>query len=149
MPSRSSNPEPFTEIAVEIAAVDFKRQVKKHEYDEVYRVKNCAARPESDTVPQPISTLSKEFRDAFPETLPDGLPPSRRVDIDLTIKPDAVPSNYAPFRLSKVEQDALHMFVSERLKEGWIKIMDSPWVSNIFGVLRKDSITGNNISRLE
>ncbi|TDH65071.1 uncharacterized protein CCR75_007341 [Bremia lactucae] len=38
--SMSSNREPYTEIAVEIAAGDFKREVKKNEYDEVYPVRS-------------------------------------------------------------------------------------------------------------
>ena len=104
---------------------------------------------ESDTIPQSITTLLNEFKDVFPETLPDGLPSSRRVDFDLIMKPDAVPSNRAPFRLSKVEQDALDMFVAEKLKKGWIEISDSPWVSNIYGVPKKDPITGQNILRSE
>ena len=137
------------QIDMEIAVVDFKRKVKKHEYDEVYRVKICAIMTKSDTIPQSITTLLNEFKDVFPETLPDGLPPSRRVGFDLFMKLDAVPSNSAPFRLFKVEQDALDMFVVEKLKKGWIEISDSPWVLNIFGVPKKDPITGQNISRSE
>ena len=71
------------------------------------------------------------------------------MDLAFIMKPDAVPSNRAPFRLSKVEQDALDMFVAEKLKKGWIEISESPSVSNIFGVPKKDPITGQNISRSE
>ncbi|CEG38260.1 retrotransposon protein [Plasmopara halstedii] len=76
----------------------------------------------------PITKLLEEFTDVFPETLPDGLPPSRPVDFELKMKPDAVPSNRGPFRLSKVEQDALDLFVAEKLKKGWIEVSDPPWV---------------------
>ncbi|TDH67058.1 hypothetical protein CCR75_008445 [Bremia lactucae] len=39
VPSMSSNREPITDIAVEVAAVDFERKAKIPEYDEVYLVK--------------------------------------------------------------------------------------------------------------
>ncbi|EGZ19501.1 hypothetical protein PHYSODRAFT_405893, partial [Phytophthora sojae] len=49
------------------------------------------------------------------------------------------PSNRAPFRLSKVEQEALDIFVAELLKKDWIEVSDSPWVSNIFGWLHSNN----------
>lgn len=106
---------------VEISAEDFKRKVKKHEYREVYRVKICAVTENTD-MPEPIRVLVTVYPDVFPDSLPDGLPPSRRVDYELHMKPDAVPSNRAPFRLSKVEQDPLDLFVAEKLKKGWIEV---------------------------
>ncbi|ETK86733.1 hypothetical protein L915_08691 [Phytophthora nicotianae] len=60
-------PSPIaTEAAVEIAAADFKRNVKKQVYDEMYRVKNCAVMPLSDSTPVPITQLLKEFTDKDP-----------------------------------------------------------------------------------
>ncbi|KAG1702313.1 hypothetical protein DVH05_010102 [Phytophthora capsici] len=119
---RNAPPTPpvTSKEAVEIDAVEFKRKIKKKAYDEVYRVKICAVTPVSNSVPMPITKLLEEFTDVFPETLPDGLLPSCGVDFELNMKPDAVPSNRGPFRLSKVEQDALDLFVAEKLKEGWI-----------------------------
>lgn len=55
---------------------------------------------------------------------------------------DAMPSNRAPFHLSKTEQDALNVFVEEKLQQGWIEQSYSPWVSNIFGILKKDPKSG-------
>ncbi|OWZ04564.1 Retroelement pol Polyprotein [Phytophthora megakarya] len=147
--SQSSMQPVVTQEAVEIAAADFKRKVKKNSYEEVYRVKICAIPPMSDSVPEPILKVLNEFTDVFPKALPDGLPPSRRVDFELNMKPDAVPSNRGPFRLSKVEQDALDLFVAEKLKKGWIEVSDSPWVSNIFGIPKIDPTSGRQISRSE
>ena len=113
VPSTCTTRNKSNEIDMEVAIVDFKRKVNTHAYDEVYRVKICAVMTESDTIPQSITTILNEFKDVFSETLPDGLPPSRRVNFDLIMKPDAVPSNRVPFSLSKVEQDALDMFVAE------------------------------------
>ncbi|CEG35180.1 retrotransposon protein [Plasmopara halstedii] len=97
----------------------------------------------------PITKLLEEFTDIFPETLLDELPPSRRVDFKLNMKPDAVSSNRGPFRLSKVEQDALDLFVAGKLKKGWIEVSDSPWVPNIYGIPKKDPTSGHQLSRSE
>ncbi|GMF14584.1 unnamed protein product [Phytophthora lilii] len=48
-----------------------------------------------------------------------------------------------------VEQAALELFVADLLKKNWIQVSDSPWVSNIFGVPKKDPATGKFPSRLE
>ncbi|KAJ8542682.1 hypothetical protein ON010_g12129 [Phytophthora cinnamomi] len=133
-------PPQVKSVTVDISTVDVKRKVKKHEYQDVFRVKICAV-PESTDIPEPIRVFVTVYPDVFPDTLPDGLPPSRRVDFELHTKPDAIPSKCAPFRLSNVEQDALDLFVAEKLKQGWIEVSDSPWVSNIFGIPKKDPAT--------
>ncbi|CAI5728185.1 unnamed protein product [Peronospora farinosa] len=62
---------------------------------------------------------------------------------------DAIPSSRAPFRLSKVEQDALQQFVEENIRKGWIEVSNSPWVSNIFRIPKKDPATGKFPKRAE
>ncbi|ETM33349.1 hypothetical protein L914_19408 [Phytophthora nicotianae] len=60
-------PSPIaTEAAVQITTADFKRNMKKHVDDEVYRVKMCAVMSVSDLVPIPITQLLEEFTDIFP-----------------------------------------------------------------------------------
>ncbi|GMF14672.1 unnamed protein product [Phytophthora lilii] len=61
----------------------------------------------------------------------------------------ASPKQPSTLCLSKVEQEALDIFVAELLKKNWIELSDSPWVSNIFGVPKKDPVTGKFPSRLE
>ncbi|GMF18186.1 unnamed protein product [Phytophthora lilii] len=77
------------------------------------------------------------------------LPPQRSIEHEVVLKPGAQPSNRAPFRLSKVEQEALKIFVVDLVKKNWIQVSDSPWVSNIFGVPKKAPVTGKFPSRLE
>ena len=77
------------------------------------------------------------------------LPPSRQVEFDIDLKPGAKPSSRSPFRLSKTEQDSLESFVSELMQKGWIEISDSPWVSNIFGIPKKNQVTGKAPSRAQ
>ena len=72
------------------------------------------------------------------------MPPTRSVNYELQMKPDAEPSFRAPFRLSKVEQDGLQQFVEENIRKGWIEVSNSPWVSNIFEMSKKDPATGKS-----
>ncbi|KAH9184555.1 hypothetical protein AeNC1_013469 [Aphanomyces euteiches] len=85
-----------------------------------------------------IVELLEEFKDVFPAELPDQLPPKRAVQFDLRLKPDAKPQNRAPFRLAKVEQAAIDKFVDNLKEKGWVELSTSDWVSNIFGVPKKD-----------
>lgn len=52
-------------------------------------------------------------------------------------------------RLSQTKQEALDLFIQENLKKGWIENSSSPWVSNIFGISKKDPMTGKAPSRRE
>uniref|UniRef100_A0AAV1URV2 Reverse transcriptase domain-containing protein n=1 Tax=Peronospora matthiolae TaxID=2874970 RepID=A0AAV1URV2_9STRA len=65
------------------------------------------------------------------------------------MNPDAIPSSRAPFRLSKTEQEALESFVTENLKKGWVEVSNSPWVSNVFGIPKKNHVTGQAPTRGE
>ncbi|KAH9133769.1 hypothetical protein AeRB84_020226 [Aphanomyces euteiches] len=62
----------------------------------------------------------------------------RSVQFELTLKPGAKPQNRPPFRLAKVEQESLDKFVDDLKKKGWVELSTSDWVSNIFGVPKKD-----------
>lgn len=133
---------------MKVSAAEFKAKTSRHEYEEIYRVKVVPVKPEAEEPPE-IVPLLDEFADVFPDALPDGLPPHRRVEFELNMKSDAMPSHCGPFRLSKTEQDALDLLMDETLKKGWIEISDSPWVSNIFGIPKKDPKSEKRFSRAE
>ncbi|KAF1313353.1 Retroelement pol polyprotein, partial [Globisporangium splendens] len=135
-------------LAIQVSSAEFKQKLKKQEYEEVYRVKICQVATEITKTPD-VQKLINKYQDGFPEALPDGLPPRRRVEFELCMRPDATPSNRSPFRFSKTEQDALDVFVEEKLKKGWIELSDSPWVSNVFGIPKKDPSFGKQTSRSE
>ncbi|OWZ18963.1 LOW QUALITY PROTEIN: Retroelement [Phytophthora megakarya] len=71
------------------------------------------------------------------------------MEFELNLKADARPSSRAPFRLSKTEQEALQVFVDDLLEKQWIEISDSLWVSNVFGIPKRDRKTGKQQSRRE
>ncbi|KAL4110595.1 hypothetical protein PRIC1_002286 [Phytophthora ramorum] len=139
--------EAATSLCV-ISAAQFATKVKAEEYVELYHV-TVKEPPKVKTVPPQFQAVVEEFADVFPAELPPGLPPQRSIEHEVIVKPGAEPSNRAPFRLPKIEQEALDIFVAELLKENWIEVSDSPWVSNIFGVPKKDPTTGKFPSRLE
>ncbi|KAE8972972.1 hypothetical protein PR002_g26345 [Phytophthora rubi] len=129
-----------------ISDTTFEKNLRLGSYEEVYRVK-VSASAASEVVPGFLESLLAEYADVFPTELPDDLPKERAVEFELTMKPGAQPSSRAPFRLSRTEQDALDVFVRELLHKGWLEVSDSPWVSNIFGVPKKDATTGVAPSR--
>ncbi|OWZ17489.1 Retroelement pol Polyprotein [Phytophthora megakarya] len=105
--------------------------------------------PKTKTVPLQLQVVLGELADVFPAELSPGLQPNRSINHEVVLKPGATPTNRAPFCLSKVEQEALNIFGAERLEKNWIKVSDSPWVSNIFGLPKTDPGTGKSPSRLE
>lgn len=65
----------------------------------------------------------------------------------MTMKSHAIPSNRPPFRLSKTKQEPLDLFVTEKLKKGWIQVSYSPWGSNVFKIPKKDPQTDEKLSK--
>nr|CCA20401.1 H0624F09.1 putative [Albugo laibachii Nc14] len=100
-------------------------------------------------IPSELKAILHQYEYCFPDKLPDSLPPRRAVNIDLQPKSDAIPSARPPFRISKTEQDALKKFVRDNVKKGWIEVSNSPWISNILGVPKKDPATGMTVKRAE
>ncbi|GMF17532.1 unnamed protein product [Phytophthora fragariaefolia] len=102
----------------DIDGPSFSHNLKEGECEQVFRVKVQLV-PEVDGIPEPIfKVVGEEFKDVFPEQSPDGLPPMREVNFEVTLKKGAKPSSRAPFRLSKMEQDAFEEFVKDNLKKG-------------------------------
>ncbi|GMF24400.1 unnamed protein product [Phytophthora fragariaefolia] len=97
----------------------------------------------------PITRLLQDYTDCFPDALPNELLVSRAMELGLTMTPGARPSTRAPFRLSKTEQEALKRFVEGLLEKKWIETSDSPWVSSIFAVPKKDPVTEKAPSKAE
>ncbi|GMF56052.1 unnamed protein product [Phytophthora fragariaefolia] len=149
----ASDTQSFREQRVEsslrtVSADVFQTKLQTDGYLEVYNV-NPKTVPEKKSTPLQLRPVIAEFADAFPSELPPELPPSRSIEHEVILKPEAKRRNRIPFGLSKVEQEASDIFVADLLKKNWIEVSDSPWVSNIFGVPKKDPVTGKFPSRLE
>ncbi|GMF28719.1 unnamed protein product [Phytophthora fragariaefolia] len=94
-----------------VSADEFQIKLQTDGYLEVYNV-NLKTAPEKKSTPPQLRPVIAEFADVFPS---EPLPPSRSIEPEVILKPGAKPSNRAPFRLSKVEQEALDIFVADLL----------------------------------
>ncbi|GMF44656.1 unnamed protein product [Phytophthora fragariaefolia] len=107
----TNDDDPGDDVDLEmVSASDFESKVKDQAYLEVYHVRVKTA-PQTKVVTLLLQPVLEEFSDVFPATLPPELPPTRSIEHEVVLKPGAQPSNRSPFRLSKVEQDALELFV--------------------------------------
>ncbi|ETV97972.1 hypothetical protein H310_09277 [Aphanomyces invadans] len=98
---------------------------------EAYVIKVSEVQPLHEP-PAEVKRHLDEFADVLPTELPDELPPSRAVDVEMTMKQDARPQNMPGVRMDKIEQYAVA----------------APWVSNMFGVPKHDD-DGSTISRIQ
>ena len=73
--------------------------VRRKKYAELFLVK-VTSNLVDDNVPNWLCDLIHEYAEIFPAKLPDVLPPARAVQFDVEMKPYAISSSRAPFRLS-------------------------------------------------
>nr|CCA25680.1 AlNc14C312G10505 [Albugo laibachii Nc14] len=85
----------------DVDGLTFQEKMKSGAYDEIYQSK--VTNVEQSEIPQELKPVLDVYKDVFPEQLPNETPRTRSVNFELQMKPDAVTSSPAPFRLSKVE----------------------------------------------
>ena len=88
--------------------------------------------PQSD-----MQSILHEFKDRFPESLPDGLPPERVVAHTIPTGP-GVPPFKPIYRLSPKENAEVKRQVAERLKQQIIEPSSSPYGAPVLFVRKKD-----------
>jgi hypothetical protein len=91
---------------------------------------------QSATAPLEIQTVLDNFADVFAD--PKTLPPSRPYDHAVTLKHDAVPFNYRPYRYSPEHKTKIEKQVKQMLEAGIITPSMSPFASPVLLVLKKD-----------
>ena len=78
-----------------------------------------------------------EFKDVFPEKLPDGLPPARSVDHKIDLVPGSSPPSRPTIRLSATELAELKKQLTELEEAGFIQPSKSPYGAPILFVKKK------------
>ncbi|GKF24352.1 putative reverse transcriptase domain-containing protein, partial [Tanacetum coccineum] len=73
----------------------------------------------------------------FPEDLP-GLPPTRQVEFQIDLIPDAAPVARAPYRLAPSEIKELSEQLKKLSDKGFIRPSSSPWGAPVLFVKKKD-----------
>jgi len=85
-----------------------------------------------------VEKLLKEYKDVFPDELPNGLPPSRTVEHHIDLVPGAEPTSRAPFRLSFEELQEMKKQLDELLEKGHIRPSVSPFGAPVLFIKKKD-----------
>src|SRR3954451_8392215 len=85
-----------------------------------------------------IRSLLDEFKDVFPEDLPEGLPPRRDVDHRIELVPGSTPPTRPTYRMSPPELDELKKQVADLLAKGFIQPSKSPFGAPVLFVKKKD-----------
>ena len=85
-----------------------------------------------------LELLINEYRDVFPEKLPNGVPPPGEVQHVIEIEPGSKPSYRPPYRLGLAEQDELEEQIRDLLAQGFIRPSCSPYGAPVLFVPKKD-----------
>nr|GEV67013.1 putative reverse transcriptase domain-containing protein [Tanacetum cinerariifolium] len=81
--------------------------------------------------------IVQDFPEVFPEDLP-GILPTRQVEFQIDLVPDAVPVARAPYRLAPSEMKELSDQLKELVDKGFIRPSSSPWGAPVLFVKKKD-----------
>ena len=94
---------------------------------------DCALMPDAA-----LQSVLHEFKDRFPETLPDGLPPERNVAHTIPVEPGSRPADRHMYRMSPAEKAEIQRQVTEGLKRGIIEPSTSPYGAPCLFVSKPD-----------
>ncbi|XP_027127715.2 uncharacterized protein [Coffea arabica] len=89
-----------------------------------------------DSIPQAVQELLQEFEDVF--QTPSSLPPTRSVDHEIPLKPDAQPFKLKPYRYPHYHKEEIERQVTEMLHRGIVKHSNSPFASPVLLVKKKE-----------
>nr|GEX51383.1 putative reverse transcriptase domain-containing protein [Tanacetum cinerariifolium] len=81
--------------------------------------------------------IVQDFPEVFPEDL-SGIPPTRQVEFQIDLIPDAAPVAPAPYRLAPSEMKELSNQLKELADKGFIRPSSSPWGAPVLFVKKKD-----------
>lgn len=78
----------------------------------------------------------QEYKQVF--AIPEGLPPNREVDRQISIKAGINPVNVRPYRYPHLQKNEIEKLVTEMLSTGIIWPSNSPYSSPVILVKKKD-----------
>jgi hypothetical protein len=88
--------------------------------------------------PPEVSKLLQKFKDVFPDELPTGLPPTRRIDHEIILEKDVNPPSRPTYRLSFYEMQELEKQLKDLSSKGFIRPSTSPYGAPVLFVHKKD-----------
>ena len=94
--------------------------------------------PKNDHRPD-VKRLLQEYKDVFPEELPEGLPPSRiQGDFQIKLKEGSSPIKKGLYRMSHAELQETKAQVDKLIEQGFVRPSVSPWGSPVLFASKKD-----------
>ena len=85
-----------------------------------------------------LERLLTRYEDVFPEELPAGLPPKRKVDHKIELNPGSQPFHRSPYRMAPKELEELKAQIDRFLKLGHIRRSISPYGAPVLFAPKKD-----------
>ena len=85
-----------------------------------------------------LERLLRRYEDVFPEELPAGLPPNRKVDHKIELNPGSQPFHRSPYRMAPKELEELKAQIDRFLKLGNKRRSISPYVAPVLFAPKKD-----------
>ncbi|XP_057522558.1 uncharacterized protein LOC130802561 [Amaranthus tricolor] len=89
-------------------------------------------------IPQAVKPLLQQFKDVFPDELPEGLPPVRGIEHQIDLIPGAPLPNKPAYRANPTETRELQRQVEELLRRGYVRESLSPCAVPTLLVPKKD-----------
>lgn len=90
----------------------------------------------TENLPEWIKSILQEFEDVF--VTPTHLPPKRKLDHFIPLKPGSAPVNTHPYRCPIVQKEEIEKLTREMLESGVIRASTSPFASPVLLVRKKD-----------
>jgi len=124
--------------SVFITRQQFARIPSNEELFSLYLTEEETSNEKQLVYPPEVKKLLKEFNDTFPTTLPNGLPPERRLDHAIDLIPGMEPPSRPVYRLSHYEMKELKVQLSDLLEKGFIQPSVSPFGAPVLFVHKKE-----------
>src|ERR1035438_7060522 len=117
---------PQEQSSVPIAQINLlqaKRLIRKRETQIFLSLirENKTSRSDETRLQSEMSKLLQEYKDVFPDDLPNGLPPARAIEHHIDLIPGAEPTSRAPFHLSFSELQEMKKQLDDLLEKGHIR----------------------------
>lgn len=110
----------------------------KQENEMVYLCYLSANDQQEIKVDPTTKDLLNQYKDVFPDQLPNELPPQRDIDHKIELEPNSVPPCRNSFRMSESELAELRAQLKELTEQGFIQPSKSSYAAPVLFVKKKD-----------
>lgn len=136
--ANETNPKEKLECnSIYVSKHQFARTKPMAELFTVYLANTEKGNRNSESLPE-VTKLLTDFKDIFPENLPNKLPPRRTLDHAIDLIPGAIPPSRPIYRLSQIEMDELKTQLADLLQKGFIRPSVSPFGAPVLFVHKKE-----------